>query len=70
MKSTDKRAVKANYVTWVGFFVNLILVAFKLVAGIIGNSAAMIADALHSLSDFATDIVVLASIRAVGRPAD
>ena len=70
MKSTDIRAVKANYVTWVGFFVNLILVAFKLVAGIIGNSVAMIADALHSLSDFATDIVVLASIRAVGRPAD
>jgi cation diffusion facilitator family transporter len=70
MKSTDIRAVKANYVTWVGFFVNLILVAFKLVAGIIGNSSAMLADALHSLSDFATDIVVLASIRAVGRPAD
>jgi cation diffusion facilitator family transporter len=70
MKSTDTRAVKANHVTWVGFFVNLILVAFKLVAGIIGNSAAMIADALHSLSDFATDIVVLASIRVVGTPVD
>lgn len=70
MNSTDIRAVKANRVTWVGFFVNLILVTFKLVAGIIGNSAAMIADALHSLSDFATDIVVLASIRIVNKPVD
>ncbi len=70
MKSTDTRAVKASHVTWVGFFINLVLVAFKLVAGIIGSSAAMIADALHSLSDFATDIVVLASIRVVSKPVD
>lgn len=70
MNSTDIRAVKASRVTWVGFFVNLILVAFKLVAGVVGSSAAMIADALHSLSDFATDIVVLASMRVVNKPAD
>ncbi|MGD8212784.1 MAG: cation diffusion facilitator family transporter [Desulfobacterales bacterium] len=70
MASTDIRAAKANHVTWVGFFVNLILVVFKLVAGILGNSAAMIADAIHSLSDFATDVVVLASIRVVSKPAD
>jgi cation diffusion facilitator family transporter len=70
MKSADIRAAKAQHVTWVGFFINLILVGFKLVAGIVGHSSAMIADALHSLSDFATDIVVLASIRVVSKPAD
>jgi cation diffusion facilitator family transporter len=70
MESTDIRTVKASRVTWVGFFVNLILVSFKLVAGIIGSSTAMIADAMHSLSDFATDIVVLASMRVVNKPAD
>ena len=37
-------------------FVNALLFAFKLVAGIVGRSGAMIADALHSASDFATDV--------------
>jgi cation diffusion facilitator family transporter len=46
------------------------LTAFKLVAGLLGHSGAMIADAIHSLSDFATDIVVLVSFKVVDRPAD
>lgn len=66
----DIRASKANKITWIGFFSNLILTSFKLIAGIIGNSAAMIADAIHSLSDFATDIVVLVSFRIVSKPPD
>jgi len=66
----NKRTLSAKRVTWVGFFINLILTTFKLIAGIIGHSGAMIADAVHSLSDFATDIVVLASFRYVGKPAD
>lgn len=66
----DIRANKANKITWIGFFTNLILTTFKLMAGIIGNSAAMIADAIHSLSDFATDIVVLISFRIVRKPPD
>jgi len=70
MKTTDSRTDKANRVTWVGFYTNLALTAFKLAAGIIGHSAAMIADAVHSLSDFATDIVVLLSFRVIGKPAD
>ena len=70
MKTNDIRAKKANYVTWVGFFVNLVLTAFKLFAGIIGHSAAMIADAVHSLSDFITDIVVLVSFRVIRKPID
>lgn len=64
------RTGAANRVTWIGFFVNLALTAFKLVAGIVGHSGAMVADAIHSLSDLATDIVVLASFRLVDQPAD
>ena len=66
----NDRAAQANRVTWVGFMVNLALTVLKLAAGIIGHSGAMVADAIHSLSDFATDIVVLASFRVVAKPAD
>jgi divalent metal cation (Fe/Co/Zn/Cd) transporter len=52
------RKKEANKVTWVGFAVNVTLTLLKLIAGIIGRSGAMVADAIHSLSDFATDIVV------------
>ena len=51
-------------------FVNMILFAFKLVAGIVGRSGAMIADAVHSASDFVTDIVVLAFVRISAKPRD
>lgn len=66
----NARTSSINRVTWVGFFVNLALTILKLTAGVVGNSGAMIADAIHSLSDFATDIVVLASFRMVKKPAD
>ena len=51
-------------------FVNIVLFAFKLVAGILGRSGAMIADAVHSASDFATDVVVLAFVRISAKPRD
>ena len=51
-------------------FVNMALFAFKLVAGIVGRSGAMVADAIHSASDFATDIVVLAFVRISAKPRD
>lgn len=51
-------------------FVNMVLFAFKLVAGIVGRSGAMIADAVHSASDFATDIVVLGFVRISSKPRD
>jgi len=66
----NERTLSANRVTWLGFFTNLFLTAFKLVAGILGHSGAMIADAIHSFSDFASDIVVLVSFKVVDRPAD
>ena len=46
-------------VTLLGSFANFVLLVFKFVAGIWGHSSAMIADAVHSLSDFVTDIIVL-----------
>ena len=51
-------------------FVNMALFVFKLVAGIVGRSGAMIADAVHSASDFATDVVVLAFVRISSKPRD
>jgi cation diffusion facilitator family transporter len=58
------------YVTLVGGVVNVVLLLFKFIAGILGHSAAMVADAVHSLSDFVTDIVVLIFVRISGKPKD
>ncbi|MDE7165705.1 MAG: cation diffusion facilitator family transporter [Bacteroidaceae bacterium] len=57
-------------VTLMGSVVNIVLLTGKFIAGILGNSAAMIADAVHSLSDFLTDIVVLVFVRLSNKPAD
>jgi len=69
-KATDIRTKQIYRVTLLGMFVNMTLFVFKLVAGIIGRSGAMIADAVHSASDFATDIVVLAFVRISAKPRD
>ncbi len=57
-------------VTLLGSVCNLLLTAFKFLAGILGGSAAMVADAVHSLSDLATDIVVIVFVRIAGKPVD
>ena len=57
-------------VTLWGGAVNVVLLAVKFVAGIMGHSAAMVADAVHSLSDFVTDIIVLAFVHISGKPQD
>ena len=57
-------------VTLVGGAVNVVLLLFKFVAGIVGHSAAMVADAVHSLSDFVTDIIVLVFVHISGKPKD
>ena len=57
-------------VTLVGSIGNAVLVLFKFVAGVLGHSAAMVADAFHSLSDFVTDIIVLVFVRVSARPQD
>ena len=57
-------------VTLVGGLVNVLLLLFKFVAGFVGHSAAMVADAVHSLSDFVTDVIVLVFIHISGKPKD
>ncbi len=65
-----KREDEIARVTLTGSVVNLLLVGLKAVAGIVGHSAAMISDAVHSLSDFVTDLVVLVFVRVSARPQD
>jgi cation diffusion facilitator family transporter len=57
-------------VTWVGLLANLFLAGFKFIAGIIGKSQALIADAIHSLTDLTTDIAVIAGSHYWSRPPD
>ena len=57
-------------VTLVGSAGNLALLTFKFVAGVLGHSAAMMADAVHSLSDFFTDLIVLLFVKVSARPQD
>ena len=57
-------------VTIIGSIVNVVLLVLKFVAGILGHSSAMVADAVHSLSDFLTDIVVLVFVKISGKPKD
>ena len=65
-----KREDEIARVTLAGSVVNLLLVCLKAVAGLAGHSAAMVSDAVHSLSDFVTDIVVLVFVRVSARPQD
>jgi cation diffusion facilitator family transporter len=60
----------ARKVIWVGFIANLILTIGKLLAGILAHSTAMVADAVHSVSDFATDLVVIGGLSVSARPID
>ena len=69
-QNTANREKGIFRVTLTGGAVNVILLAFKFIAGILGHSAAMIADAVHSLSDFITDLIVLVFVHISGKPQD
>ncbi|WP_196776619.1 cation diffusion facilitator family transporter [Dethiobacter alkaliphilus] len=64
------RGRKARKVALVGFLLNSVLAAFKILAGIIGSSGAVLADGVHSISDFFTDIVVIVGFKITERPED
>ena len=69
MKAKERE--KSIYrVTLAGSAVNIVLLVFKFVAGFLGGSAAMIADAVHSLSDFITDVIVLLFVKLSSKPED
>lgn len=69
-REAEIRKRKIYRVTLVGFVVNLLLACLKLAAGWLGRSAAMTADAVHSFSDMATDVVVLLFARISAKPED
>ena len=66
----NQREKEIYKVTIVGALANVTLLIFKFVAGIISKSAAMIADAVHSLSDFITDVVVIVFVKISSKPQD
>lgn len=69
-QASRQRTRSIYRVTLVGGVANFLLMLFKFFAGVAGGSAAMIADAVHSLSDFLTDIVVVVFVRIAGKPCD
>lgn len=64
------REKKIYKVTLAGTAVNVLLVGLKFFGGVVGKSSAMIADAVHSLSDFLSDVIVLIFIKIAGKPRD
>lgn len=59
-----------RFAGWVGLLVNLILAAVKMAAGILGHSHAVVADAVHSLTDTVTDVALIFGVRYWSAPAD
>jgi cation diffusion facilitator family transporter len=57
-------------VTVLAAFANLVLVVVKGGVGLVGGSSVLVADAVHSLSDLATDVVALFSLRVAAKPPD
>ena len=66
LREESRRAARS--VTLVGTALNILLILLKFFAGVIGKSQALIADAVHSISDLFTDAVVLVGLR-MGRKA-
>lgn len=66
----NERRNAMMFITKLGFVMNIFLTIIKLLAGIFGRSSAMIADAVHSLSDILSDIIVLLFIDVASKPKD
>lgn len=66
----NNRTNQIQKVTLAGSLVNFVLTAGKIVAGILGQSSAMVADGIHSLSDFITDVIVILFIKVSGKEKD
>ena len=71
MHPTEEYAVReARRVTWIGFWVNAVLALAKIIGGIFGRSSALIADGIHSFSDFVSDIVVIVMVGVARKRPD
>jgi len=67
---TDADLRLIRRVTWAGFHVNAVLMILKIVVGLYGHSDALVADGVHSMSDFATDFIVLIFVGIAYKSAD
>jgi len=70
MYSLEERFKKSKIVSWTGIWVNIFLTVFKIFAGILGRSQAMLADGFHSLSDIFAGILALTSVKISQKPVD
>lgn len=68
--SGKERVITDEKVTWTGLGLNILLTVFKALAGVLGRSSAMVADAGHSVSDIASDIVTITSLKIAKKPID
>jgi len=68
--SLEQRKQETNRITLWGIAVNLLLAVIKITGGIIGQSQALLADGIHSLSDLASDAMVLIAVKHAGEDAD
>ena len=66
----NSREAVVRRVTWIGLIINILLAGLKFAAGYIGQSQAVIADAIHSLTDTTTDLAVIAGSHYWSRPPD
>ncbi len=66
--ANDKAHRRAVFVTWVGLGKNISLCAGKAVVGVQTGSAALVADAFHSLSDMISDAVAMVALKVARRP--
>ncbi|MEJ2354640.1 MAG: cation diffusion facilitator family transporter [candidate division WOR-3 bacterium] len=69
-KPSKNNVRRLKKITWIGLGSNILLSAFKFAVGIIGKSQAVVADAVHSLSDVGTDLAVLFGVKFWSSPAD
>ena len=66
-KHGENLAIRVSVVTIIG---NLILTLFKLLAGVVAHSGAMVSDAIHSASDVLSTFVVIAGVKLAGKESD
>lgn len=70
MDTNKKRYEDSMRITLLSTIVNTLLMIFKFIIGVLSNSTAMIADAVHSLSDFASDAIIFIATKISQKPSD
>ena len=70
MDMNGKTTSQIRRITWIGLLVNLLLSLLKFTVGLLGSSQAVVADAVHSLSDLGTDLAVLLGVKFWSAPPD